>query len=72
MRYGGIAILAVCAGLLGLLKLFETQLTYPLDPTDVRPAEIGLTMQRQTMTTRDGTEVIVWHAPPATGQPIVL
>ena len=72
MRYGGIAILAVCAGLLGLLKLFETQLTYPLDPTDVRPAEIGLAMQRQIMTTPDGTEVIVWHAPPAAGQPIVL
>lgn len=72
MRYGGIVILAVCAGLFGLLKLFETQLTYPLDPTPVTPAEAGVAMERIVMDAADGKDIVLWYAPPATGAPVVL
>lgn len=72
MRYGGIVILAIVAGVLGVLKLFETELTYPLDPTPIRPADLSLNMIEQQLVTGDGTELVVWHAPPDPGAPILL
>jgi hypothetical protein len=71
-RYGGIAILVVCAAFLGLLKLFETNLTYPLDPTPVSPGQAGVVMDVVTMTGADGAQIVLWHAAPAAGQPLIL
>ncbi len=72
MKYGGIVILAVCAGLFGLLKLFETELTYPLDPTPITPAEAGVAMDPVIMKAPDGEDIVLWYAPPQQEAAIVL
>ncbi len=72
MRYGGIVILGTCAVVLALLKLFEPQLTYPLDPTPITPAEAGVQMTDIRMIAEDGTKIVLWLSPPRPGQPLVL
>ena len=73
MRRFGLKILILSLGLLGLLKAFETQLTFPLDPTPVAPSDVGLRgVEVIEMPTADGETVIVWHKPAAPLAPHIV
>ncbi len=66
MKGIAVKLLIVVFSLLGLLKFFETSMTFPLDPTVVQPEQVGLTgVEVVTLTTEDGNSVVVWlHAGP--------
>lgn len=61
-----VKLLVICLGILGLLKALETRLTFPLDPTPVTAAEVGLRdVTVLPLAPKDGVDVFAWlHSPP--------
>ncbi|WP_428539686.1 alpha/beta hydrolase [Profundibacter sp.] len=56
----------------GLLGKFEQTMVYPLDPTEVSPANAGVP-QMQAIRFDSGKETLVlWVAKPAAGKPVIL
>lgn len=73
MRRFGIKVLVICLGLLGVLKAFETRLTFPLDATPILPEQVGLHgVKRLVFETNDGENVVAWHHPAPPGAPTIL
>jgi fermentation-respiration switch protein FrsA (DUF1100 family) len=61
------------AALLGLMYVAQRSLQYFPDTVRVAPAEAGLPQAEEVvLDTRDGEKVIVWHAAPREGRPVIL
>lgn len=57
---------------LDLLGRIERAILYPFDSTRVSPVSIGLPEITETVWSRDTADLILWHAPPKPGRPVVV
>lgn len=64
----GILVLASVA----LANVAERWLIYPFLPTEVAPADIGLTVVHARYVTVDGHRLVVWTAAPQHGKPVIV
>ncbi|NKB27716.1 MAG: alpha/beta hydrolase [Rhodobacteraceae bacterium] len=56
-----------------LVKRDEAQVVYPFDPVRTAPMDAGLIgFSELEFAASDGTELVVWTHPPASGQPVIL
>jgi fermentation-respiration switch protein FrsA (DUF1100 family) len=68
-----ITAVAVYAGALALMYVFQRALMYFPDTTRTPPAQAGLPQAAEvTLTSADGERLIAWHVPPRGDKPVVL
>lgn len=68
-----LVIPVVLVALFGLLKWAEPYLTYPLTPTRVAPASVGLPdIAEERFATADGETLVTWLHPPDPGEGVIL
>lgn len=56
----------------GLLGKFEQSMVYPLDPTEVSPANAGVPQMQAVRFTSDKETLVLWVAKPKAGKPVIL
>jgi len=68
IRLALVGLIVVFAGWLGLERI-ERALVYPFDSTETAPDLPGLSAQDFD---RDGTRLVIWHAAPRPGKPVIF